>query len=834
MKKSIRKYFEKFPKGNNFKSYIKVVILFWILLLLEPFFISSFNELLANVKVEYTSLIFFLTIIILACHSIVMVSKLYRCYRPNDNLFIASGLITLVFLYYKFEVSPFISNLEVPGSKKYLIIFNILIIFPIFQVLLKVSGDLLRLFEVPHRNREGIENTSLIDYDDHPEVDLFNRKPFALKIANELRRINDKKSISIGVLGQWGEGKTTVLKYIEKDVGDEFIILKFNPWKSSSPKLIKDDFFDLLKYKLSYYDGRLSSQIEEYLKVISSSFSNGSMSYLPNFHKDQESIFKEVNESIEDLPKRVLIFIDDLDRLDKKEVKEIIKLVRNYANFSNCIFIVAYDKNRILESLEHKKEFVSNSFLDKIFQVEITLPKISIDILANELKVRLIKLFPDSENEISSFISKESTRYTILAHTEHLSVDDLIIGGVLKNLRDVVRLCNSLVFSLKSDKNDQKGIEGEVDFTEYLYLAILKLKSITIYNKLKTQNYLSQNSNKLTFNEEAFNNEFKEKESIDSLSKRQAIKLLKRLFGNEVSNSFKRSIAEPSFYSIFFDIIHDGNFSIVEFSNTRKRAIDNGNSDEIIKYLSTCVQKMSNENEIRTLLESIKFFENKIDFENVIDSLFYLHAKGIDFYSKITSLLSKVEIKELIKVKILDQEEDALKIAIYSINKYRENIEIAYLLQSIIRSLLSEWNEFFIIPKEKLEEIALNYFKEFGFKKKVIDKYTLAYFGACLAGIDPITKKFSLQSEAINYFKDNKDEYPLIYSDFKTRVGSSTSGPLFALNWLLKEVFGSWDSFYVFIESKKDVDKDFLKFMKEFKNNNFDTVASKDGEYINF
>jgi len=50
-------------------------------------------------------------------------------------------------------------------------------------------------------------------------------------------------------------------------------------------------------------------------------------------------MFKEINDSLKKINKKIVIFIDDLDRLDKEEVVEVIRLIRNTANFHNTFFV---------------------------------------------------------------------------------------------------------------------------------------------------------------------------------------------------------------------------------------------------------------------------------------------------------------------------------------------------------------------------------------------------------------------------------------------------------------------------------------------------------------
>ena len=47
-----------------------------------------------------------------------------------------------------------------------------------------------------------------------PRLDVFDREPFAHRIADTIGERNDLSSIVVGIYGPWGDGKTTVLNFI--------------------------------------------------------------------------------------------------------------------------------------------------------------------------------------------------------------------------------------------------------------------------------------------------------------------------------------------------------------------------------------------------------------------------------------------------------------------------------------------------------------------------------------------------------------------------------------------------------------------------------------------
>ncbi|WP_116315610.1 P-loop NTPase fold protein [Bacillus subtilis] len=50
------------------------------------------------------------------------------------------------------------------------------------------------------------------------EFDKFNRFPFAERVSHVISKRTDPSSIVIGIYGVWGEGKTSVLNFMEKEL----------------------------------------------------------------------------------------------------------------------------------------------------------------------------------------------------------------------------------------------------------------------------------------------------------------------------------------------------------------------------------------------------------------------------------------------------------------------------------------------------------------------------------------------------------------------------------------------------------------------------------------
>ena len=91
-----------------------------------------------------------------------------------------------------------------------------------------------------------IENFSADKPISFQKEDKFQRYPFAKRIANVISERLNEECIVIGIYGAWGEGKTWVIKFIEKE-----IILHINMLKSMSTKRLLPKLFKIKKQRPS-------------------------------------------------------------------------------------------------------------------------------------------------------------------------------------------------------------------------------------------------------------------------------------------------------------------------------------------------------------------------------------------------------------------------------------------------------------------------------------------------------------------------------------------------------------------------------------------------------
>ena len=79
--------------------------------------------------------------------------------------------------------------------------------------------------------------------------DTLNRSSFAQTLAHVMLQYSSSASFTIGLYGEWGSGKTSLLNMVLEtieSIDDGVIVLRFNPWLCSDPKQLITQFFKQL------------------------------------------------------------------------------------------------------------------------------------------------------------------------------------------------------------------------------------------------------------------------------------------------------------------------------------------------------------------------------------------------------------------------------------------------------------------------------------------------------------------------------------------------------------------------------------------------------------
>ena len=319
--------------------------------------------------------------------------------------------------------------------------------------------------------------------------DLLGRKKVANDLAKEIESYENEDSLTIGIVGKWGSGKTSFINMVLESFkgNNNYIVIKFNPWNISSRKQLISDFFLQLSNNIEKKGsneiieaiGKSLGTLSKFFKPLgfipalsvlstigditekASEFIN---EYVESEKEDLESLKDNINNELTNFDKKIIIVIDDIDRLCDDEIREIFQLVKSIADFKNTIYILSYDREIVTKALDKTQQDKGEEYLEKIVQVPLVLPYISksdLDkIFINRLNITIN--IPDEEYDNSYF---SEIYYNGLAEN-------------FENLRDIERYMN--VFSLGINLARE-----ELNINDYIVITLIKVFEPDLYEYIK-------------------------------------------------------------------------------------------------------------------------------------------------------------------------------------------------------------------------------------------------------------------------------------------------------------------------------------------------------------
>ena len=292
--------------------------------------------------------------------------------------------------------------------------------------------------------------------------------------------------MTIGVQGEWGSGKTSLLNQIwskleesNKEYTDDenFLQIWVNSWEHSllcSPeecllKIVNEIIHELLaadvdKSKKDKVKDGVQNLMKGALRIGSSlAVGSAGSDAVDSFFSENANSIKELRAQLKGLVaeikdletnpyQRVVVYVDDLDRIEPRDAVSILELLKNIFNIKDCVFVLAIDYQVVVKGLKEKfgeptpeNEWEFRSFFDKIIQLPFTMPMASYDI--GKYVKSLLKDIQYNEE------------------LDEELIESLVTLSIGTNPRSIKRLINSLslIKILNDTKNDPGSEESNSD-----------------------------------------------------------------------------------------------------------------------------------------------------------------------------------------------------------------------------------------------------------------------------------------------------------------------------------------------------------------------------------
>lgn len=312
----------------------------------------------------------------------------------------------------------------------------------------------------------------------HSDQDRLNRALFAKYLARCMLDHKNPESFVVGLYGGWGVGKTSVinlaleeLNFAASNMLDEEkpIILNFSPWSYSGQNELIYSFFRRLSSALRNEPNfKNSDRIIQLLELYVSFFTHKP---IPKPFRSKRSLLEkitfrgredmygwesgrdltlvkaELNELLRNQKHKIIIIIDNISRLYENEIKQIFQIVKSMGDYANTAYLLAFDKEHVIRSLNRLEGGGGAEFIEKVVQLPFEIPPIVQQDIEN--------IFSDRLNDVIALVPPGIWNVEYWADIYYSS-----LKYFFENCRDITRYVNTLNFGYSR----LRDIVNPVDF----------------------------------------------------------------------------------------------------------------------------------------------------------------------------------------------------------------------------------------------------------------------------------------------------------------------------------------------------------------------------------
>lgn len=326
--------------------------------------------------------------------------------------------------------------------------------------------------------------------------DKLDRTGYAESAAAALRKVSSSAGLVVSIEGAWGSGKTSALAMIDAILNQpgaahQPLIVHFNPWLVGEKDVLLRHFLSRIAGAINLSDHsrdgkKVAKEIKAYskafdlvklipgaepwtslIKSVFNAVGDATGSIAEYKTPDIEAYKQKVEEALRQFQRPIIVFIDDIDRLFPNEVFEMVRIIKAVGELPHVGYVLAWDSAYVSSALEKLGVPYAGSYLDKVVQIRMPLPSLS-------LSARR-KLINDALDELAP----EALVPRFKAHDQRLS--GLYYSGLRELLdqpRDMARVFNAV-------RMIEPPLRGEIVFADILGLAALSVKAPAVFELLR-------------------------------------------------------------------------------------------------------------------------------------------------------------------------------------------------------------------------------------------------------------------------------------------------------------------------------------------------------------
>lgn len=271
--------------------------------------------------------------------------------------------------------------------------------------------------------------------DEWTDSDFIGFNAYSEALYELIHSIESKGAFSIGVFGEWGQGKTSLLRQIKKTLDHQFettddavFTIWFNPWRyKNEPNLFVPLLTTILISLSGYLKGAskekdiitgLSTRVKAFTKTMKDLPLE--MSQLLGTKGQTSSPITQLERAALELNGKVVVFIDDLDRCPPLQALDLLENIHTLLNLYGFVFVTGMSRDALSQAIqlryrEHFRSTPANQsqekdFLEKIVQFSFNLPSAETNLFKEYVQNKLLSRNPQ-------YLPYLNTVLAVLDHT---------------------------------------------------------------------------------------------------------------------------------------------------------------------------------------------------------------------------------------------------------------------------------------------------------------------------------------------------------------------------------------------------------------------------------
>lgn len=325
--------------------------------------------------------------------------------------------------------------------------------------------------------------------------DILHRLPFVEVLKTAIIRADVRNGAEyIGLFGEWGMGKTSVVNLLKCDMKADksAVFVDFDPWDFRSADDAVDGFMrviaDVAFRKGAYAVGASFSDYRQVLRLRKTDVDYGTIGVMLEFARWKFChIFLNarrhkvlLKRHLRLMSNRIVVVLDDLERMPQADVSEILRTIKTNLNLPNLVFLIVSSKRHLLKAAasylgeaEFRDKEDEKECLLKIVQYQFTIPAVpQSDIMA---------FFKKKLNQVLKENGYHYSDYNV--ETDNGDGYETVIRYV-RTLRSTLLLSNSIWEALAYLKKVSPDGSLNIHVGDLVALCAIRLLDEKFYNAL--------------------------------------------------------------------------------------------------------------------------------------------------------------------------------------------------------------------------------------------------------------------------------------------------------------------------------------------------------------